>query len=153
MPTVDEPPRDAGGLRAAEAPQDRLAAVAAGRRFCPHCFIGGLSLLASLHVLAAAGGTGLLELDATVLDAVVEGRPMTPVFDPEQPITQPALLLAADPTKPDCVARAADTEQFARVSPHAQVVTVTGAGHLVHDELAHRDEFLRHVLSFLATLD
>jgi phosphate transport system ATP-binding protein len=31
MPTVDEPPRDAGGLRAAEAPQDRLAAVAAGR--------------------------------------------------------------------------------------------------------------------------
>ena len=31
MPTVDEPPREAGGLRAAEAPQDRLAAVAAGR--------------------------------------------------------------------------------------------------------------------------
>jgi phosphate transport system ATP-binding protein len=31
MPTVDEPPREAGGLRAAEAPPDRLAAVAAGR--------------------------------------------------------------------------------------------------------------------------
>jgi phosphate transport system ATP-binding protein len=31
MPTVDEPPRDTGGVRAAEAPPDRLAAVAAGR--------------------------------------------------------------------------------------------------------------------------
>lgn len=101
--------------------------------------------------LAAMAG-GLLELDATVLDAVVEGRPMIPVFDPEQPIAQPVLLLAADPTKPDCVARPADTEQFARVSPHAEVVTMTGAGHLVHDELAHRDEFLRLVQGFLTSL-
>jgi L-alanine-DL-glutamate epimerase-like enolase superfamily enzyme len=37
------------------------AAVAAGKRYCPHYFGGGVSLLASLHVLAAAGGTGLLE--------------------------------------------------------------------------------------------
>lgn len=101
--------------------------------------------------LAAMAG-GLLELDATVLDAVVEGRPMIPVFDPEQPIAQPALLLAADPNKPDCVARPADTEQFARVSPHAEVVTMTGAGHLVHDELAHRDEFLRLVQGFITSL-
>ena len=39
------------------------AAVAAGQRYCPHYFGGGVSLLASLHVLAAAGGTGLLEFD------------------------------------------------------------------------------------------
>lgn len=38
-------------------------AVAAGRRYCPHYFGGGVSLLASLHVLAAAGGDGLLEFD------------------------------------------------------------------------------------------
>ena len=31
MPTVDEPPREAGAPRAADPPQDRLAAVAAGR--------------------------------------------------------------------------------------------------------------------------
>ncbi|MEI6658169.1 MAG: phosphate ABC transporter ATP-binding protein PstB [Planctomycetota bacterium] len=31
MPTVDEPPREAGAPRAGEPPQDRLAAVAAGR--------------------------------------------------------------------------------------------------------------------------
>lgn len=47
-----------GNLRVARG------AVAAGRRYCPHCFSGGLSLLASLHVLAAAGGGGVLELDA-----------------------------------------------------------------------------------------
>ncbi len=47
-----------GSLRVARA------AVAAGKRYCPHYFSGGLSLLASLQVLAAAGGTGLLEFDA-----------------------------------------------------------------------------------------
>ncbi len=40
------------------------AAVAAGKRYCPHYFSGGPALLASLHVLAAAGGPGLLEFDA-----------------------------------------------------------------------------------------
>ena len=39
------------------------AAVAASKRYCPHFFGGGVSLLASLHVLAAAGGSGLLEFD------------------------------------------------------------------------------------------
>lgn len=47
-----------GNLRVARA------AVAAGKRYCPHYFSGGLALLASLHVLAAAGGPGLLEFDA-----------------------------------------------------------------------------------------
>lgn len=39
------------------------AAVAAGLRYCPHFFSGPVALLASLHVLAAAGGEGLLEFD------------------------------------------------------------------------------------------
>jgi L-alanine-DL-glutamate epimerase-like enolase superfamily enzyme len=38
-------------------------AVAAGKRYCPHYFGGGISLLASLQLLAAAGGEGLLEFD------------------------------------------------------------------------------------------
>jgi L-alanine-DL-glutamate epimerase-like enolase superfamily enzyme len=37
--------------------------VAAGKRYCPHFFGGGISLLASLQLLAAAGGEGLLEFD------------------------------------------------------------------------------------------
>lgn len=39
------------------------AALAAGRSYCPHFLGGGIGLLASAHLLAAAGGAGLLELD------------------------------------------------------------------------------------------
>ncbi len=37
--------------------------VAEGRRFCPHYLGGGIGLMASAHLLAAAGGDGLLEVD------------------------------------------------------------------------------------------
>jgi len=40
------------------------SALAAGLRYCPHWLGGGIGLLASGHLLAAAGGTGLLEVDA-----------------------------------------------------------------------------------------
>ena len=40
------------------------AALAAGRLFCPHFLGGGVGLLTSAHLLAAAGGPGLLEADA-----------------------------------------------------------------------------------------
>jgi L-alanine-DL-glutamate epimerase-like enolase superfamily enzyme len=36
----------------------------AGLRFCPHYLGGGVGLLASGHLLAAAGGEGMLEIDA-----------------------------------------------------------------------------------------
>lgn len=39
------------------------AALAAGRRYCPHFLGGGVGLLASAHLLAAAGGDGWLEVD------------------------------------------------------------------------------------------
>lgn len=38
-------------------------AIAEGRRFCPHFLGGGIGLAASAHLLAAAGGDGLLEVD------------------------------------------------------------------------------------------
>lgn len=40
------------------------AALAAGRRFCPHWLGGGVGLLHAAHLLAAAGGDGRLEIDA-----------------------------------------------------------------------------------------
>ncbi len=39
------------------------AAIKAGRIYCPHFLGGGIGLLASAHLLAAAGGPGLLEMD------------------------------------------------------------------------------------------
>lgn len=40
------------------------AALAAGRRYCPHYLGGGIGLAASAHLLAATGGDGVLEVDA-----------------------------------------------------------------------------------------
>ncbi len=37
---------------------------AQGLRYCPHFLGAGIGLMASAHVLAAAGGDGLLEVDA-----------------------------------------------------------------------------------------
>jgi L-alanine-DL-glutamate epimerase-like enolase superfamily enzyme len=39
------------------------AALGAGRVYCPHFLGGGIGLHASAHLLAAAGGPGLLEVD------------------------------------------------------------------------------------------
>jgi len=38
--------------------------IAAGRTYCPHYLGGGVGLLASAHLLAAAGGDGRLEIDS-----------------------------------------------------------------------------------------
>lgn len=38
--------------------------LAAGRRYCPHWLGGGIGLVASAHLLAAAGGDGLMEVDS-----------------------------------------------------------------------------------------
>jgi L-alanine-DL-glutamate epimerase and related enzymes of enolase superfamily len=39
-------------------------AMKAGHRYCPHYLGAGIGLLASAHLLAAAGGDGMLEVDA-----------------------------------------------------------------------------------------
>ncbi len=51
-----------GGL-SATLPVAR-AIVASGRAYCPHFLAGGIGQLASLHLLAAVRGDGLLETDA-----------------------------------------------------------------------------------------
>ena len=48
---------------------------AAGQRYCPHFLGGGIGLIASAHLLAAAGGDGLLEVD-------VNPNPLRDAFDP-----------------------------------------------------------------------
>ena len=40
------------------------AVRASGLRYCPHYLGGGIGLMASAHLLAAAGGDGMLEVDA-----------------------------------------------------------------------------------------
>ncbi|HET8728949.1 MAG TPA: mandelate racemase/muconate lactonizing enzyme family protein [Alphaproteobacteria bacterium] len=64
-------------------------AIGAGLRFCPHWLGGGVGLVASLHLLAAVGGDGLVEVDAnpnplrplmaTPFPKVVDGAMALPV--------------------------------------------------------------------------
>ena len=61
----------AGGALAHRQQQPAVAAIEGqhadppgGRRYCPHYLGAGIGLMASAHVLAAAGGDGLLEIDA-----------------------------------------------------------------------------------------
>jgi len=65
------------------------AAVAAGKAFCPHVFGGGIALIASLHLLAAAGGHGLLEFDChpNANREIVVGS-LLPVRDGRVPVPQ-----------------------------------------------------------------
>ena len=51
-----------GGVTGCLAVARRIRA--SGARYCPHYLGGGVGLLASAHLLAAAGGEGLLEIDA-----------------------------------------------------------------------------------------
>jgi L-alanine-DL-glutamate epimerase-like enolase superfamily enzyme len=50
-----------GGL--SECARIARAVSAAGKLYCPHYLGGGIGLAASAHLLAAAGGAGLLEVD------------------------------------------------------------------------------------------
>ncbi len=57
------------------------AATAAGHRYCPHFLGGGIGLIASAELLAAVGGTGLLELDVNPNplreDVLPDGLPLS----------------------------------------------------------------------------
>lgn len=54
------------------------AAAVAGRRYCPHFLGAGIGLAASAHILAAAGGDGLLEID-------VNSNPLRDAITPSWP--------------------------------------------------------------------
>lgn len=53
-------------------------ALLAGRRYCPHFLGAGIGLVASAHILAAAGGDGLLEID-------VNANPLRDAVKPDWP--------------------------------------------------------------------
>ena len=95
----------------------------------------------------------MLEVDAAVLDPVVGPQsadvPLVTTFDPDAPVPVPTLVLAADPSQPDCVATADAVAQFRQLNPTAEVVVVEGAGHLIHESKAHHDDFVQRTVDFL----
>ena len=74
------------------------AAVGRGKAYCPHVFGGGIALLASLHLLAAVGGDGLLEFDChpNAGRELIVG-PILPVREGRVPVPQePGLGVVPD---------------------------------------------------------
>ena len=61
----------------------------AGLRYCPHFLGGGIGLVASAHLLAAAEGDGLLEVD-------VNPNPLRDAFDPWQGAATRGTLTLSD---------------------------------------------------------
>ena len=72
------------------------------------------------------------------------------LLDADRPFDPPTLIVTADPAKPDAVADPGVARHFASISPATEVVTIAGAGHLIHDEVASRPAFRVAVMDFLA---
>ena len=97
-------------------------------------------------LLSMAGS--LLTVDAAVLDPVLNGT-IDLLLDPHRAFDAPTLIVTADPAKPDAVADPEIAEHFAAISTATEVVTIEGAGHLIHDEIASRPKFRAAVMEFL----
>ncbi|HYN33476.1 MAG TPA: hypothetical protein VES40_12685, partial [Ilumatobacteraceae bacterium] len=97
-------------------------------------------------LLSMAGS--LLAVDAGVLDPVLNGT-IDLLLDADRGFDSPTLIITADPAKPDAVADPEVARHFASISPATEVVTIEGAGHLIHDEIASRPKFHAAVMEFL----
>jgi len=86
-----------------------------------------------------------LAMDPEVLTMAADRRTLGET-DLEAPVGVPVLILAAgvQPAfKPE------HEERLKRTHPEVEVVRVEGAGHGIHDEKAHRADYLRHLEAFL----
>ena len=111
--------------------------------------LGGGTMGEALHPDAlAAMATALLQLDASVLDPVLNGS-ITTVFKPTVTLPVPGVVLAGDSSQPDTIVRAGEIAELAENSPHIDVRVVAGAGHLIHDSLAYRATMLAAIQEFL----
>jgi pimeloyl-ACP methyl ester carboxylesterase len=88
----------------------------------------------AIHAMA----TGMLRLDASVLDPVLNGT-FEAVYNPHAAIPVPGIVLAGDEADPSTIVRGSEKALLAEHSPHIDVRVVTGCGHLIHDALEYRE--------------
>ena len=100
-------------------------------------------------LLSIAGS--LLAVDPTVLDPVV-GRALDPLLDAEEGIATPTLVVTADPAVPGAICDPDAARELAAKSSAMEVVTIAGAGHLIHDEIASRARFRALTVEFLSRM-
>ncbi len=94
----------------------------------------------------AARAYALLRLDPEVIDRILDGS-LLDGTDTASPVTVPVFVLASDRAlsafTPEHEAR------FAASHADIEIVRLTGAGHSIRDERAHRDEYARRLSAFL----
>jgi pimeloyl-ACP methyl ester carboxylesterase len=95
----------------------------------------------------AARAYSLLNLDPAVLDTVIDGSLLAST-DVDAPVEVPVCVLAAGSAPAFCPS---SEERLASTHPRVQVVRMEGAGHSIHDERAHRDEYFARVEAFVAS--
>jgi esterase len=91
----------------------------------------------------AARAYALLHLDPGLIAPLVDGTALA-LADVEAPVEAPVLVIAAD----DALGAGFATsyqERLAITHPQVEVRRITGAGHSIHDESAHRTAYLRAV--------
>jgi pimeloyl-ACP methyl ester carboxylesterase len=115
------------------------APIASGGTFGERLLDDGIATMAS----------GMLRVDATVLDPVLDGT-MGRELDPTRPIDVPVTAIAADPSMPDAATRPADLEQLAATSRAVDSLTVSDVGHMIHDSKLGREVLWQAVARFLA---
>ena len=94
----------------------------------------------------------MLFVDASVLDPVLTGT-IESFLDADSGFAVPTLVVTADPANPDAVADPAMAREFASRSSDVEVLTIDGAGHLIHDEHGSREAFRAAALAFLDRID
>jgi esterase len=167
---LEDPALYAGGRRPERPEAGLLAAFALLRDGVPDWQAQGLTVADLRPPFAAApaaiGGTlgeqltedgldamltALLQLDAAVLDPVLEGT-SPEVYRTDEPLEVPATILAPDPEAPDGLLKLHHLEELRALSPDLRIEVLDGAGHLIHDARAHRPQYVAHLRSFLADL-
>jgi pimeloyl-ACP methyl ester carboxylesterase len=93
----------------------------------------------------AARAFAFLHLDPAVLDAVIDGSALA-ATDVDAPVTVPALILAAGINPAFGVEH---EQRLATTHPDVEVRRVAGAAHVIHDEIAHREEYVRTLVERL----
>jgi pimeloyl-ACP methyl ester carboxylesterase len=136
------------GAQAARMQPGALAAMLAAMPTTSGAPMADVVIAEAIHATAAS----LLELDVSVLDPVLDATAVT-AFDSTQPIPVTTLLLTGDPAMPDTIAIPTDVERVLQHSPLVERRSMTGVGHLIHESIKSRDEFVRQVKAFVSKVD
>lgn len=121
----------------------RLAAAPAGPPGTPS--LGELAF----EDAVAANAFGQHRLDVGVIDGAIDGSTLA-ALDPRSPVIPSIFILAAD----DGHGAAFTTSRAARLArdhPAVEIERVSGAGHGIHSERAHRAAFAERLRRFLDT--